>query len=171
MANGINGKADDEIRASKKRRAAPPSQTLTGSSAAVRNFAGDKLSVGALDGSEGTNQSRKVRSSTTMSSNAAIILPRSQQPGEQRHPVLGSSARSTATSCDGRTSSSVQSIGKAEVVAPSTSLVLSPSLLINMYLYGGCKGGGVDHFAGVLDLPAFVQEHNAALEFPLKVRS
>lgn len=168
MANGINGKADDEIRASKKRRAAPPSQTLTGSSAAVRNFAGDKLSVGALDGSEGTNQSRKVRSSTTMSSNA-IILPRSEQPGEQRHPVLGSS-RSTASSCDGRTSSSVQSIGKAEVVAPSTSLVLSPSLLINMYLYGGCKGG-VDHFAGVLDLLAFVQEHNAALKFPLKVRS
>jgi hypothetical protein len=173
MANGSNGKADDESRAKKRR--APPSQKLTGSSssAAVRNFfARDKLLVGTLSGWAGTKR-REVRSSTTMSSDG-IILPRSEELGEQ-HPILGSS-RSTLTSNGDhhhRTTSSggAQGIGKAEVAPSTTSLLLglSPSVLVNMYLCGGYTAG-VDDLAGV-DLLALVQEHNSALNFPQKVRS
>lgn len=161
MANTSNGKADGGSGAKKRR--ASPSHRLTGSSAAVRNFAGDKLLVGALGGSEGTKR-RKVRSSTTMRSDG-IILPRcEEEPGEQ-HPVLVGGSRSATGSGDGQTSS-VRSIGNAEV-APSMSL-LSPSLLGDMYLCGGYTG--VEDFAGV-DLLSFVQEHNSTLNFPQKVRS
>ena len=174
MANGSNGKADDESRAKKKR--APPSQKHEGSSssAAVQNFfARDRLLVGALGGSVSTKR-REFRSSTTTSSDG-IILPRSEELGGQ-HPGIGTSSRSTLSSNGDHdrtaTSSGAQSIGEegAEVAPSTTSLLLglSPSVLVNIYLCGG-HTAGVDDFEGV-DLLALVQEHNAALNFPQKVR-
>ena len=175
MANGSNGKADDESRAKKKR--APQSQKHEGSSssAAVQNsFARDRLLVGALGGSVSTKRREFTRSSTTTSSDG-IILPRSEELGGQ-HPGIGTSSRSTIISNGDHdrtaASSDAQSIGEegAEVAPSTTSLLLglSPSVLVNIYLCGG-HTAGVDDFEGV-DLLALVQEHNAALNFPQKVR-